>query len=129
MYKFVIPTFIESTAIKYGLNILSFLIIGFFCVDTFIFPAIEYREWKYKIEEEKIELIRGIVIRKKTIIPISRIQNLDIHNGPIYRKFGLAGLNINTAGASHEIPALTMKEAEDLSERLKEVVEMNDQIE
>jgi membrane protein YdbS with pleckstrin-like domain len=129
MYKFVIPKFVYISVIKYGLNVLSFIILGYLCVNTFIFPKVEYREWKYLIGEDKIELISGIIIREKTIIPISRIQHLDIEQGPIYRKFGLAVLKINTAGASHEIPALTIEEAEDISEKLKGIVEMSDKIE
>ncbi|MFD3156045.1 PH domain-containing protein [Haloimpatiens sp. FM7330] len=128
-YKFLIPKFGESITFKYVFGILSFLILGFFCVNTFIFPKIEYRQWRYLITEDKIELINGIIIRSKIIIPISRIQHLDIEQGPIYRKFGLACLKLNTAGASHEIPALTIDEAEELSEKLKQIVEMSDKIE
>ncbi|MCT4617864.1 MAG: PH domain-containing protein [Marinisporobacter sp.] len=63
------------------------LFIGYLFANTFVFPLIEYKEWKYKIKEDQIELNYGVLIKTKTIIPISRIQYIDIEQGPIYRRF------------------------------------------
>lgn len=65
MYKVIIPKFVSISVIKSGLDILSFIILGYLCVNTFIFPKVEYREWKYLIGEDKIELISGIIIKRE----------------------------------------------------------------
>ncbi|WP_027398496.1 PH domain-containing protein [Anaerovorax odorimutans] len=129
VYKFIMPKFGYITMLKYGLNILSIVLILFLFINTFILPMIEYKEWKYKIKNDRIELINGVFIRNKVIIPISRIQFLEIEQGPIYRRFHLASLNIHTASDAHEIPALTLEEANDISEKLKEIIEMSGNIE
>ncbi len=129
IYKLIIPNFVHVAILEYGLNILTILIGIFLLINTFIFPIIEYKEWKYIISNDKIELINGIFIRKRIIIPISRVQHLDIVQGPIYRKFGLATLRLNTAGSIHEIPALTNKEAEIISETLKNQIEKSGKVE
>ncbi|MCY6483138.1 PH domain-containing protein [Clostridium aestuarii] len=129
MYKFLVPKYGDISVIKYGIDILSIVLIGYLAIYTFVFPIVEYKEWRYKICKDKIELINGVIIRQKTIIPISRIQHLDIQQGPIYRKFGMSSIEINTAGASHTLPALTNKEAEEISEKLKDMIEMSDKIE
>lgn len=129
IYKFVMPNLTPGGMVSYILNGLTMIIAGFLLLNTFLFPIIEYKEWRYKIEKDKIELLYGIIFRKKIIIPISRIQYIDIESGPIYRKFNLAELKINTAGSSHEIPALTLSEANDISENLKEIIEKSGKIE
>lgn len=125
IYGFVIPI-IHNDHIKYIINGLTCIINAYIIVYTFVFPMIEYKEWQYMICEDKIELIHGIFVRKKVIIPISRIQFLDIMHGPINRKFGLASIKLNTAGGLHMIPALTNNEAEDISMKLTKIIETGD---
>lgn len=107
----------------------TILIFSVFIIFTFVFPFIEYREWSYKILSDRIELKNGIFIKKRIIIPITRVQYLDINQGPIYRFFALSSLRLNTAGSMHTIPALTEEESEEISLRLKEVIEMSDNLE
>lgn len=125
VYKWIIPKYGHYQIIFYGSNIFSVLFIGYLFANTFVFPFIEYKEWKYKIKEDQIELNYGVLIKTKTIIPISRIQYIDIEQGPIYRRFNLTSLSINTAGGLHELPALELEEAEKISKNLKERIEMS----
>lgn len=129
VYLFVMPHITEMLALKYSLNIFGALLSLFLIINAFVLPIIEYKQWKYLINEEKIELYYGVITRKKIIIPISRIQFLDIKQGPIYRRFGLTCLTVSTAGSAHEIPALTNDEADVISERLKAIIEKSGSIE
>jgi membrane protein YdbS with pleckstrin-like domain len=105
---------------------LEFIIILFFVLYSFFWPFLEYKQWKYTISEDKIELIKGIIFRKKIIIPISRIQNLKIEQGPIQRIYRISSINIITAGGCHEIPAIPDEQAEMTSERLRRIIEMGE---
>lgn len=125
VYKILLPKFGHFLFVQYGLNILSIILLVYLSLNTFVFPIIEYKQWKYVIKHDVIELNYGIFIKTKIIVPISRIQHLDINQGPIYRLFGLVCLDINTAGDDHEIPALTVSEANFISERLKDIIEIN----
>lgn len=127
--KFILPILGKYSFVKYIFLPLTIFIVIFLLVNTFVFPIIEYKEWRYKITEDKIELINGIFIKSKIIIPISRIQYLDVQQGPIYRNFRLACLSIHTAGSTHEIPALTLEEANQISTRLREIIEKSGSIE
>lgn len=129
VYKLVMPHFGDIFEVKYGLNGLSILLVAFFFVNTFVLPMIQYKEWKYSIQKDRIELMHGVFFRNKVIIPISRIQYIEIEQGPIYRSFHLASLNINTASDVHEIPALTLEEANEISQKLKEMIEMSEDVE
>ncbi|WP_446899138.1 PH domain-containing protein [Clostridium sp. LBM24168] len=125
-YLLVIPKFYYIPVVKYLMNILGFIIILFSFLHSFIWPFLEYEQWRYGIFEDKIELLNGIIVRKKVIVPISRIQNLKIEQGPIQRIYKITSINIITAGSCHEIPAIPVKEAELISEKLRRIIEMGD---
>lgn len=100
-------------------GLLSFLSI-------FVHPFIEYKQWSYCIAEDRVEFTHGIYYKSKTIIPISKIQHLDIKQGPIQKFFHLSSLEIYTAGKSHEIEAILTSEAEQIVESLNKSILMGE---
>jgi len=54
----------------------------------------------YKLTENEIIWKRGVWFKNTGIVPYNRITNIDITQGPISRKFGIAALKIQTAGYS-----------------------------
>ncbi|MBP2032045.1 membrane protein YdbS with pleckstrin-like domain [Clostridium algifaecis] len=128
VYLFLMPKIQDMELLENILNILTAIIIIASTLDSFVCPFLEYKQWRYGIFEDKIELINGIIIRKKTIIPISRIQNLKIEQGPIERMSNIASVNIITAGGRHKIPAITMEDAEKITDNLKRIIEFGDKI-
>ena len=88
----------------------------------FIFPAIEYRQWKYWIGDDRVEIIHGIFFVKRIILPINRIQHLKIRQGILQKQFDLASVDLFTAGGNHGIEALPMAVAEEIALHLNRVV-------
>ncbi|APM40247.1 PH domain-containing protein [Clostridium kluyveri] len=129
MQLFLIPKFGHILLVKYITYILALIIISISIVDTFVGSFLEYKQWKYAIFEDKVELIKGIIIREKTIIPMSRIQNLKIKQGPIQRIYKITSVNIITAGGHHEIPALPVEKAEKITKNLNLLIEAGEKIE
>lgn len=84
----------------------------------FLFPKIKWLRWRYEVRESEIELQHGIFIVKRTLIPMVRVQHVDTSQGPILRKYNLAGISISTAATNHMIPALVMEEADELRSRI-----------
>lgn len=103
--------------IVFGLLALSLHIIS-----IFFFPKLRWSRWRYDVNESGVDIFRGIIIQKRTIIPLNRIQHVDTKQGPIYRKFGLSSLNISTAATTHEIPALDHETAAHLRTMISELV-------
>ena len=81
----------------------------------FLFPKISWLRWRYEVRESEIELQHGLFIVKRTLIPMVRVQHVDTSQGPILRKYNLAGITISTAATNHTIPALVMEEADELT--------------
>ena len=102
------------------------LLIGI--VTTWVAPSIQWRRWRYAVTERDIELQRGIIIITRTLIPIVRVQHVDTRQGPILRRFGLAGIAIATAAGTEEIPALAVDVADDLRNRISDLAGIADDV-
>jgi uncharacterized protein len=89
---------------------------------------IVYRAFRikgYAVRQRDLMYRSGLLFRKTTVIPYSRIQHSEVHQGVIERQFGLARLAIYTAGGSQSdltIPGLTKERAEQMRTFVSEKV-------
>lgn len=92
------------------------LLILFWVVIT----PLRYIRWSYALSKEFLDIMRGIIVRKHTVVPFIRVQNTDTRQGPLLRMMGLASVTISTAAGSMEIPGLPAAEAETLRDQAAE---------
>jgi membrane protein YdbS with pleckstrin-like domain len=64
-------------------------------------PRLEYRHSSLRVDDEGIEIRRGVFFRSIISVPRSRVQHTDVSQGPFERRHGLSTLLIYTAGVSH----------------------------
>jgi membrane protein YdbS with pleckstrin-like domain len=69
-------------------------------------PEIRWRRWFYQVDEYEVDLQSGILIIRRTLVPVKRVQHVDTRQGPVLRLFGLSDVTISTAATTHRIPAL-----------------------
>ena len=81
-------------------------------VYVLVWPQISYLRWRYELGEHELDIARGIIWRKRFIIPFVRVQNTDTNQGPLMRLFGLASVTVSTAAGEHVIPGLSIQEAD-----------------
>ena len=86
-----------------------------------VLPPVRYARWRYEVSQDYLEIARGIIWRKRFVIPFIRVQNTDTRQGPVLRAFGLASVTVSTAAGEHEIPGLDVEEAEVLRDRAAEL--------
>lgn len=89
-----------------------------------VLPPIRFVRWRYELSSDYLDIARGIVWRKRFIIPFIRVQNTDTRQGPILRAFGLASVTVATAAGEHEIPGLGSDVAEQLRDRAAELARL-----
>lgn len=53
-----------------------------------------------RLTTQALELRKGVFTRSESTIPLNRITDLRLHQGPLMRRFGLHGLKVETAGQS-----------------------------
>jgi uncharacterized protein len=79
-----------------------------------ILPPVKWKRWRYEVRGDEIEIQQGVIVIKRTLIPMIRVQHVDMKQGPLLRKYGLATISISTAATIHEIPVLEVEEAEEI---------------
>lgn len=84
-----------------------------------------FRIWSsigYRLGQDQIQIQRGNVWRVDTIMPFSRVQHIDIAEGPLERLFGLASLVMHSAGTHNSVvslPGLSRSDAQDLRDHIR----------
>ncbi len=105
-----------------GLMTLAYVVVMIVCL--VVLPPIRYVRWRYEVSEDYLDIARGIVWRKRFVIPFIRVQNTDTRQGPILRLFGLSSVTVATAAGEHAIPGLNSEEAEQLRDRAAELARL-----
>jgi hypothetical protein len=107
---------------RWGLVLLVWLgfagTVGFW---IWYYPTRRYAAWGYRMDERVLETRSGVWIRTLTLLPLSRLQHVDLRQGLLERNWGLATLVCHTAGTHEsavEIPGLEAGEAARLRDLL-----------
>jgi len=85
-------------------------------------PGRRYRAWGFVEEDDELHIRHGLWIRVQTAVPFGRVQHIDVAQGPIERRFGLARLILHTAGtrsAAIPLPGLAHSDAEAMRDRIR----------
>jgi uncharacterized protein len=103
----------------------GWITLAAFCLwHSFWRPPRAYRAWSYRIDDRVLETRSGILFQRARLLPLSRLQHVDIERGPFERMYGLASLVLHTAGthsANILIPGLDAGEAVRLRDRLVDI--------
>lgn len=78
------------------------------------------RAWGYAERENDLLVRHGLLVRRLSIVPYSRMQFVDVSAGPLERAFDLATVQLHTAAAASDarVPGLRPAEASRLRDRL-----------
>lgn len=114
-----------------GVKIIGFLLIVIIPILSYIWARLSYYFYRYGLFPEGVKIEKGVIWKRYVTIPYGRIQNVDIHRGPLARILGLSDLQIQTAGYSYgkgifaegRLPGLSPQDAESLRDELVKKVE------
>ncbi len=88
---------------------------------TPVVPELRWRRWRWEVREHEIDLQRGVLVVRRTLIPMARVQHVETERGPIGQALGLSTVEIHTAAGSHEIPLLRDLDAGAIRARIAEL--------
>ncbi len=101
-----------------------FLVFGIFLVivnGSFFLNRISFKKKAYAFRNHDVIYRSGIISTNTMVIPYNRVQHVALHEGFVSRIFGLAKVEIFTAGGSSsdlEIPGIEKEEAENIKQLL-----------
>ncbi|KQM35809.1 PH domain-containing protein [Sphingomonas sp. Leaf10] len=91
-----------------------------------IAPPRRFAHWGFALDNRELHIAHGWLTRVHTIVPIGRVQHIDLTQGPIERGCGVATLVLHTAGTDHSlvtVPGLAREQAEAVRDRIRSAIE------
>ncbi len=88
-------------------------------------PRWRYQAWGYTLHEDELVLEHGVITHVRTVVPLRRIQHLDVSQDLFEREFDLGRLVIHTAGTRSSdvvIPGLPLPTAERIRDDVKQYI-------
>ena len=85
-------------------------------------PGRHYRAWRYAMDAEDLKVRRGVWIETLTLVPLDRVQHIDLSQGPIERAFHVCRLIVHTAGTQYSrivVPGLSRADAERMRDEIR----------
>lgn len=85
-------------------------------------PMRRYQARGYQISRDRLRVVRGVLWHSDIVVPFSRVQHIDVHQGPVDRLFGIATLSLHTAGnlnSAVPLPGLGKPLADQMREEIR----------
>lgn len=88
---------------------------------VFLVPG-RWRRWGYAFTDRELHVAFGWLTRVHTVVPVARVQHIDVSQGPIERSAGVATLSLHTAGTENSLvvlPGISRRRAEDIRDAIR----------
>ncbi len=81
------------------ISVVGILLIPFWWLLSYWYGAEYMRRVSARLTTNALEIKIGVFFRKESTIPLNRITDIRLHDGPLMRHYGLRGLKVETAGS------------------------------
>jgi hypothetical protein len=112
------------------------LALGLVCLTLALASAavvgarLAWNRWTWTAYDDALELRHGVVVTAASLVPYHRIQQIDLHRGPLQRLFGVSRLVLRTAAATTDasLPGLAVADADRLRYQLLQRADVDDAV-
>jgi membrane protein YdbS with pleckstrin-like domain len=120
------PALVAAVATEDKTGVAPGLVVGLFALllayPVLIGPVRRYRAWGYALGTDELRLSHGLWTHLDTVVPLRRVQHLDVAQGPLERAFGVTRLVLHTAGTANSqvvLPGLSRATAEGIRDEIR----------
>jgi len=106
-------------------GVLSGTVLGLGLVYSLVWPRLRYRSWGFALRPEELYAEHGVLNHVRTVVPLRRIQHVDVSQDLVERECALGRLVVHTAGSRSSdvvIPGLPLSQAERLRDEIKRFI-------
>ncbi|GGE85199.1 PH domain-containing protein [Sphingomonas prati] len=85
-------------------------------------PRRAWQRWSHAFTTQELHVASGWLTQVHTIVPVARVQHIDLAQGPVERRYGVATLVLHTAGTDHSrvtVPGLARADAESIRDTIR----------
>jgi membrane protein YdbS with pleckstrin-like domain len=93
---------------------------------TLTVPTLRARRWRWRLDDVELDLRHGVLTDVRTVVPVARIQHVDVRRSVWAQMAGVAAVVVHTAAGTTEIPALTEHDAALVRDRLAGLIRTPD---
>ena len=104
----------------YGLP--SIVMIFLAATAILVVPSRRYQRLGYALHPTLLQVVRGWLFHADTIVPLVRVQHIDVTRGPLDKMFGTASLVVHTAGTHNSVvvvPGLAPDRASEIRDEIR----------
>jgi len=93
-----------------------------------VVPSLRWRRWRWELREEELDLRHGLFTEVRTIVPISRVQHVEVRRTPLASALGLSEVVVHTAAGTTEVPAMDERAAVAVRDRIADLARVPDDL-
>jgi hypothetical protein len=85
-------------------------------------PMRQFKALGYAVDVDELRVRSGVWIRTETVVPLKRVQHIDVSQGPVERSCGVTRLVLHTAGTMNSLvvlPGLARTTAESIRDEIR----------
>ena len=109
-----------------ALSIVVTLVAG--AVGVLVVPQLRWRRWRWEDRDEEVDLRHGAFTEIRTIVPMARVQHVDVRRSFLAQSFGTADLVVHTAAGATTIPMLPEAAAVEVRDRIADLARTPDEL-
>jgi Uncharacterized conserved protein len=129
LYVLVIA-YIAFAAWKHWTYIPGFIGLAVVSISALLFiwfiPELKYRRFQYELFDEELEIQSGLIVIRNVLVPMVRVQHVELESGPLMRNYELASVAVVTAATTHRISGLKQSEAHFLKRRIGQLAKVDE---
>ncbi|HUF27077.1 MAG TPA: PH domain-containing protein [Gemmatimonadaceae bacterium] len=73
-------------------------VIGVLAVPALVISTLRYMAFRYRLGSDELVIDSGVLRRQHRVIPLSRVQNIDLRESALQRVLGVVEMHVETAG-------------------------------
>ena len=82
------------------------IFVAALAVPALVGAALKFSLYRWRLTGDELLLRSGVLSRRGRVIPLARVQNVEVRQNVLHRVFGVAELRVETAGSGREAEAV-----------------------
>jgi membrane protein YdbS with pleckstrin-like domain len=87
---------------------LSLLLVPVAVVFCWLWIQLVFMRLYYEVDEDSVNIRAGVLVHVEKVIPLEKITDIRLVQGPLMRCFGVCNVYLQTAGSSAQVPEAIM---------------------
>ena len=122
--QFLLPAILGGASVGDGFGAIAQWTLIILAIPSLVVAVAQWMAFRYRLDDDELIIDSGVLSRRRRVVPLARIQNVDLKRSPLERLAGVAELRLETASGGSDTEAglavLALDEAEALQTRLRQ---------